>query len=255
MLACTPPPEGAEVAPTSPPAPSEEATVASPQARAIVDAADRTVEDRSIDAGRHPAELLTFLGIQPGARVGELLVGAGYTAELLGRAVAPSVVVYAENPRFALEGSDTAWTARLARTGAKTLVRVDRELEDPLPSEARELDMVIVNQIYHDTVWLGVDRKKMNAAVFAALKPAGKYVVIDHSARPGTGLTDVQTLHRIDEQTVRAEIESAGFQLERRSAFLRNPGDTRDWSDGPRAPAYRRGTSDRFALMFVKRTR
>ena len=48
-------------------------------ARAIVDAPDRTDEDRGFDSERHPAELLDFLGIVPGMRVGELLAGAGYT--------------------------------------------------------------------------------------------------------------------------------------------------------------------------------
>ena len=39
---------------------------------------------------------------------------------------------------------------------------------------------------YHDTVWMGVDRDKMNKAVFDALKHGGQYVVVDHSALEGT---------------------------------------------------------------------
>ncbi len=35
-------------------------------ANAVVAAADRSPEDRALDAGRKPVELLTFLGIQPG---------------------------------------------------------------------------------------------------------------------------------------------------------------------------------------------
>lgn len=226
--------------------------VASPEARAIVDAPDRTPADRELDAGRHPAELLTFLDVKPGMRVAELVAGAGYTAELLARAVAANGVVYAENPAFVLNLAEGRWKERLAGPAAKTIVRVDRELDDPLSPEAKDLDLVVLNLVYHDTVWLGVNRDKMNCAVLAALKPGGRYAVIDHSARSGTGLAAVQTLHRIDEQTVVAEVEHAGFVLKAASSFLRNPEDHRDWNDSPKMAAARRGTSDRFALIFVK---
>jgi predicted methyltransferase len=234
------------------PAVVETAVVPSTEARAIVDAPDRTDADRKLDGGRHPAELLTFLGVGPGMRVAELLAGAGYTAELLARAVTPNGIVYAENPKFILNRAEAAWAERLARPANKSVVRVDRELDNPLPPEANNLDLVLVNLVYHDTVWLGVDRNKMNGAVFAALKSGGTYAVIDHSARTGRGFADVQTLHRIDEQSVRAEVERAGFVLRGAGQFLRNPGDARDWNDSPVAAAERRGTSDRFALLFAK---
>jgi predicted methyltransferase len=226
----------------------------SPAARAIVDAPDRTDTDREFDAERHPAELLDFLRIIPGMRVGNLLAGAGYTTELLARAVAPGGRVYAENPRFILDRGENAkaWAERLARPAMKTVVRVDRELDDPFSPEAKELDLVVINLVYHDTVWLGVDRDKMNAAVFDALKKGGRYAVIDHGARPGRGLADVQTLQRIDERTVGAEIEKVGFRLLNKDSFLRNPSDTRDWNDAPIVAGGRREQSDRFALMFVK---
>jgi predicted methyltransferase len=94
----------------------------------------------------------------------------------------------------------------------------------------------------------------MNKAVFDGLKPGGVYVVIDSSAKPGTGTADGRTLHRIDEQAVRAEVERAGFKLEAGGDFLRNPEDARDWDSSPAAAASagRRGQSDRFALRFVK---
>jgi predicted methyltransferase len=222
------------------------------QARAVVDASDRVEADRKLDAGRRPAELLTFLGVGPGMRVAELVAGAGYTAELLARAVAPNGVVYAQNPQFVLQGGEGPWRERLARPATKPIVRVDRELDDPLPPEAKDLDLVIVNLVYHDTVWLDVDRDKMNHAVFAALRKGGNYAIIDHSARRGTGFADVKTLHRVDEAAVRAEVERAGFVLKAESNFLRNPSDARDWNDAPVAAGERRGTSDRFALLFGK---
>jgi predicted methyltransferase len=92
----------------------------------------------------------------------------------------------------------------------------------------------------------------MNAAIFAALKPGGVYAVVDHSGRTGTGVTEVQTLHRIEQSVVTAEIESAGFKQIEEGWFLRNPHDSRDWNDAPTAAKERRGTSDRFVLKFVK---
>ena len=88
--------------------------------------------------------------------------------------------------------------------------------------------------------------------VFQALKPGGVFALIDHSGRPGTGTTESQTFHRIDEKVVREEIERAGFKFGGEASFLRNPADTRDWNDAPSAAADRRGTSDRFVYKFVK---
>jgi predicted methyltransferase len=134
----------------------------------------------------------------------------------------------------------------------KNAVRVDRELDDPLPPEAKNLDAVFMVLFYHDTVWQKADRDRMNRAVFQALKPGGVFAIIDHSGRPGTGTTETQTLHRIEEKVVREEIERAGFKLAGDASFMRNPADARDWNDAPRAAADRRGTSDRFVLKFVK---
>ncbi len=225
---------------------------ASPRARQIVQAPDRSDADRQLDSGRRPAELLTFLGVQPGMRVGELIAGAGYTAELLARAVAPNGVVYAENPAFVLREVERPWSERLSKPAMKTVVRADRELDSPFPPEASNLDLVVINLVYHDTVWLGIDRDQMNHAVFATLKSGGRYAVIDHSAVHGSGFADVKTLHRVDEAAVRAEVERAGFRLQTADSFLRNPSDMRDWNASPEAAGSRRGTSDRFALMFVK---
>jgi predicted methyltransferase len=185
--------------------------------------------------------------------VGELIAGAGYTAELLARAVAPTGVVYAENPKVVLVNSGALWSARLERpAAATTIVRVDRELADPLPPDAKELDLVLANLVYHDLDALGVNRQAMNQSIFASLKSGGRYAIIDHSARPGRGFADGATLHRVEEKAVREEVERVGFRFERESLFLRNPADTRDWNASPQAAGQRRGTSDRFALMFVK---
>jgi predicted methyltransferase len=218
-----------------------------------VDAPDRDAADRALDAGRKPAETLAFFGIQPGMRVAELGAGGGYTAELLARAVGPTGTVYGQNTKFILERfAEKPWSERLARAVMKPVVRVDREFDDPLPAEARDLDAVFMVLFYHDTVWMNVDRDAMNRAIFKALKPGGVFAVIDHSGREGTGITETKTLHRIEEKVVREEVVRAGFRLAAEASFLRNPADARDWNDAPTAAGDKRGTSDRFVLKFIK---
>lgn len=225
----------------------------SPALQAVVDASDRNEADRALDKGRHPGELLTFLRLSPGMKVADLGAAGGYTTELLARAVGPAGKVYGQNPKFVLERfAEKPWKERLALPVMKNVVRVDREFSDPLPPEARNLDAVVMVLFYHDTVWLKVDRDAMNHAVLAALKPGGVYAIVDHSGRAGTGITETQSLHRIEETVVRAEVERAGFHFDGAGDFLRNPADPCDWNDAPGGAGGRRGTSDRFALRFVK---
>lgn len=218
-----------------------------------VGAADRSAADRALDAGRHPAETLAFFGIAPGMEVAELGAGGGYTAELLARVVGPDGKVYGQNAPFVLERfAEKPWSERLAKPVMENVVRLDRPFDDPFPPEVRNLDAVLIVLFYHDTVWQKVDRDRMNQAVFRALEPGGVYGIVDHSARPGTGAADVQTLHRVEEKTVREEVEKAGFRLARSADFLRNADDPRDWNASPVAAGERRGESDRFVLLFVK---
>jgi len=220
---------------------------------AIAGASDRTGADRALDPGRKPAAFLRAMDVAPGMKVGELFAGGGYTTELLARAVGPTGHVYAENPKWVLEKfGGKGWADRLARPVNANVTREDTELDAPFPGLDGQLDLVVTNANYHDAVWMKVDRAQMNRAVFAALKPGGRYVVSDSSAKPGTGLADVQTLHRIDEASVTSEVEAAGFKLAGHSDALRNPADTRDWSASPHAAGARRGTNDRFILIFAK---
>lgn len=238
--------------PTSSAAPSDTIEV-SQAIRDVVAAADRTEDDRALDAGRHPAEMLAFFGVEPGMRVAELQAGRGYTAELLARAVGPTGAVYGQNNKFVLEKfAEQAWSERLQKPVNAKVVRVDRELESPIPPDVRDLDVVFLVLFYHDSVWMETDRTKMNTAIFESLKPGGLYAVIDHNAADGAGLAHVKTLHRIEEKTLRAEIESVGFRLARQASFLRNPEDTRDWSASPSQAGERRGESDRFVHAYVK---
>lgn len=261
LSACgAPPPVGPSVPPPQPPPistaaamPAARPVAVPPALQAVVDAPDRAEADRALDKSRHPGEMLAFFGVRPGMKVAELGAGVGYTSELLARGVGPTGRVYGQNSRFILERfAEKPWSARLALPAMKNVVRVDREFDDPLPPEATSLDAVIIVLFYHDTFWMKTDRAAMNRAVLKALKPGGVYGIIDHSGRPGSGVAEAQSLHRIEEAAVRADVEAVGFRYDATGDFLRNPADTRDWNDAPGAAGERRGSSDRFVLRFVK---
>src|SRR4249920_2948715 len=99
----------------------------------------------------------------------------------------------------------------------KNITRVARDYADPVPPDVSNLDIVTIYFSYHDLVHMEVDRSSMNKKVFAALKPGGYYVVADHSAKAGDGLTVAKTLHRIEESALRKEVEAAGRVLATRS--------------------------------------
>ena len=218
-------------------------TAPAPDYQALLAAPDRSEADRATDKRRDPLDLLKFYDLRPGMTVADLGAIGGYNTELLARAVAPGGKVYAQN--------DRAYASRIAERmkapAMKNVIAVARNFDDPLPPEARNLDAVVFNFFYHDTVNMPVDRAKMNRAVFNALKKGGVYIVADHSARPGAGTADTKTLHRIEDATLRREVEAAGFQLAAEGLFLRNPQDPRT---GPvfKSPI----PNDEFVYKFVK---
>ncbi len=240
---------GAKAAPDAAVAGAADAAARADAYQAIADSQDRTADDRNQDGSRKPAEFLRFAEVKTGMHVADLAAGGGYTTELLVRAVGPSGIVFAQNPSFVRDKFvSKTWPERLARPVNKSVVRVDREMDDPLPPEATNLDLVTMAFFYHDTVWLKTDRDAMNRKIFAALKPRGVYLIADHSAKPGAGTTAAESLHRIEEQVVIDEVTRAGFKLESRSKMYENRQDARDWNIFGEG----RGTTDRFVLRFVK---
>lgn len=211
---------------------------------------DRPEEDRVRDANRKPAEILAFFGIQPGQRVAELMTGRGYYIDIIARVVGEYGKAYAQNSPFVLERfAEKPLTKRLQNPALRNVVRLDRELEDPgLPEN---LDAVLMILFYHDTFWQGVDRDRMNKAVFDALRPGGIYGIIDHRAEDGSGDRDVKTLHRVDADLVKKEILRAGFEFDRETLIFKNPKDTRDYSVF-RDVETNRDRTDRFVFRFRK---
>jgi predicted methyltransferase len=219
-----------------------------PDYRNVVVSADRTDADRVLDQRREPQKLLEFYGVRPGMRVLDVSAGRGYNSELLARVVGPKGRVYAQSsPKLMFPAVKAAMEERMKKPVMSNVAYVVRDFEDPAPPEARELDLVTFNFNYHDTVWLGTDRARMNRAVFQALKRGGVYIVADHSARAGAGTGVAKSLHRIEESVVRQEVLAAGFRLAESGDFLRNPEDTRELPVSKNTVR-----NDEFVLKFVK---
>ncbi len=250
------------------------------QIASIIASPDRSEADRTNDLRRKPDQMLAFIGIHPGMIALDLSAGGGYTTELLARAVGPTGRAYGQSqppraigapPRPAMtpEGNSGPQVPTMAsasspppsrRTSAEALAEraknpslsnlysVVRVFEDPIPPElSGKLDLVTLMFNYHDLGHMGIDRSRMNAAVFAGLKSGGLYVIADHAGRPGTGISESGTLHRIEESFLQKEVESAGFKLVEHGDFLRNPMDPRDKNTPEPAQP-----KDEFVLKFAK---
>jgi predicted methyltransferase len=210
----------------------------------------RAAEDKARDAGRKAAAIVTFLGIQPGMTVVDLVAAGGYYTEVMSVAVGPKGHVYAQNSEFVLKmregANDKAITVRLADGRLPNVERLDREIDD-LGLEPGSVDAAITALNFHDiynargpeaaAAFLG--------AVYQILAPGGVFGIIDHAG----GVGDDAELHRIDEALAIEAAKRAGFVVEATSDELRNPDDDR--TRGIFAPGLR-GQTDRFVLRLRK---
>ena len=209
---------------------------------AVVAAPDRSDADRQSDSVRQPLKLLQFIGAMPGWHVLDMAAGAGYSTELMARAIAPDGKVFAQAGRQSDKFAERLKTPAMAN--AELIVTPADNLSNP---SLKNLDLVTFLFGYHDTTFLPVDRAKMDKAIFDALKPGGLLVIADHSAKPEDGANVGKTLHRIAEQTLRSEVEAAGFVFVAEGDFLRHPEDQRA-TPSSQNPA----SVDNFILKFRK---
>jgi predicted methyltransferase len=173
-------------------------------------------------------KLLAFIGARPGMKVLDMGTGAGYSTELMARAVGAGGHVYGQDSSDAGERTRERFDARLKTPAMRNVTRLLRDFDDPVPAEVRDLDLITFLFFYHDTTYMKVDRAVMDKRLFDALKPGGVLIIADHAARPGDGTSVGNTLHRIEENVVRREVEAAGFRFVAEGNFWRNPEDPHD---------------------------
>lgn len=210
---------------------------------------NRPAADIARDAARHPTEMLDFAHIDHGKKVADFIPGGGYFTRLFAVAVKPrgSLVAIVPAAAAAHSPADAATVTALGTNAAYGDITVVSALIDPA---VHDLDVFWTAQNYHDlhnappgTV------EGVNRAAFAALKPGGYYVIIDHAAAAGAPADVTSTLHRIDPAVVKAEVTAAGFVFDGESKVLVNPAD--DHAKAVFDPAIR-GHTDQFAYRFKK---
>lgn len=219
-------------------------------AAALADPA-RPAAERERDGARRPAELLAFAGVRPGMRVGDFVMGGGYMTRLLSAAVGPAGRVYAFQPaEFIAFRSQYGDDQRTVDAAYANVDAVNGPFAAPPFPEP--LDLIVTVQNYHYLYLAPFPEgtgTRGSAALFAALKPGGALIVVDHSAAAGSGTRDADSLHRIDRAAVIATLTAAGFVLEAESDLYARPSDPRTANV---FDASIRGQTDQFTLRFRK---
>ncbi len=201
------------------------------------------------DAGRLPAEVLTLADLNEGDHVAEISTFGQYYTPMLVKAVGPAgkVEMYDMPYLAAFSGGNVGKAGQaFADANENAEYHIVHYSDISFPAG---LDAVYNVLYYHDLEGVDVDTAVMNRKIFSALKPGGKYVIVDHLAEDGSGWRDSTTIHRIGKEAIVDEITAPGFSLLVDSDILANPEDDR--SAMVFSPGMRGGT-DRAVLIFQK---
>src|ERR1700688_492037 len=226
---------------------------------AAVAHAGRSAADLKRDSLDHPADILRLSGIKRGMRVADVLAGDGYYSELASYLVGPKGKVFMLNNAAFDHWSDGPLQARLE---SHRLGNVEHETLDlnHMNLEPGSLDAVFLVKVYHDLYWVDtdgaseglwpkIDTSGVLDQLARALKPGGVLLLVDHSAKPGSGNTVASSLHRIEESYAIKDFESHGFKVAAKSDLLRRPDDARNQVSN-KGPSL--GKTDRFVIVFRK---
>jgi predicted methyltransferase len=221
---------------------------------AAVSDPSRPAEDVARDADRKPAATLAFAGVKPGDKVADYISNSGYFTRLLAGVVGLKGHVYSvELDEIVKEGNGAKGLAGLKDWAqGRANVSIGTEQSTSSPRFPEKLDVFWITLNYHDLhdKFLGpVDIAVFNKAVFAALKPGGVYIILDHVAAPGSAADVTEKLHRIDPAVVRQEVEAAGLRFDGESAILANPTDPHTVAMWDKSV---KGRTDQFLYRFRK---
>ena len=223
----------------------------------------RLPTDIERDSRSKPEAVIPLLNLKPGDTVIDIFAGGGYYSELLasivgsgGEAILHNSLGFEAwginglNDRFA-DDRAPANINRHTRSGVN-LMLTDESVDAALIVMAIH-DLYVIPKRYNGEEYIRTGNPANSSyflgQVFAALKPGGRFVVVDHQGNPDSDLETMTDLHRLDETFIRTEIESHGFVFVASSDALRNPDDDRNrivFDEDLQ------GKTDRFILAFEK---
>jgi predicted methyltransferase len=215
----------------------------------------RSDADRERDLRSHPDVILGLLNIQPGDTVADVLGGGGYYSELIAGVTGSDgeVILHNNTPysKFVMKQLQEKYIDQTVPG-----IRVQFSEVDNLEFSPDSLDAALMVMSFHDLYyvnpergWLHTDVELFLRQLYAAMRPGGRLVIVDHAAFDGTGGTAPQEVHRIDKEFARQEIEQAGFVYMTESDVLRNPEDDKSKMVFDKSV---RGKTDRFAMVFSR---
>ncbi len=217
-----------------------------------VENSERPEKDQNRDANRLPVETLTFFGLRKDMTVIDILPGGGYYTRIL----AP--VLKKQGQLYLAVGTDyTQKKLDLEKDFKKVkVIAEDAKINRPEGERFYSLGEVDFGKVEADMVTNfralhlhnAEHRKRLNKAIYNALKPGGIYAVIDHTARHGEPETD-ENRRRLDPVVAIMEIQAAGFKLVDMSTMHYRPQDDLTLEVGNDKV---KGQTDRWTLKFKK---
>lgn len=212
----------------------------------------RTTADRDRDSNRLAPEAIEFMGLKDDMRVFEFAPGNGWYTKIL----AP---VLKDKGHLSI-GYPAKWLVYLEELMAapqmEKVHQVDLAMDwdeeklvyvfEGMDFQTSKLDMFLNIREYHNLH--GEERAEFDQTVFNALKPGGRYVVIDHTRRHMEP-DNPENWRREDPIAVLTEVLRAGFELEKSSDMFYRPDDTLAYEVGRKTVT---GNTDRFFFVFRK---
>jgi arsenite methyltransferase len=161
------------------------------------------------DKWQQPEKVIASLQLQPGACVADLGSGGGYFTFRLAKAVGPTGHVYAVDVD---QGLIDYIADRARDEGADNISVILAKYEDPLLPEGG-VDLIFTSNTYHHLEERVVYFR--NARKY--LRPEGRVAIIELA---GKGWFDSWFGHWTSSETIRAEMEAAGYHLQHEYTFL-----------------------------------
>lgn len=163
------------------------------------------VESREVYSERHA--ILAACNVQPGMRVADVGSGTGLYTFLFADAVGPAGWVYGVDiaPRFVEHVRELAVSGQVKNVSS--VLGAGRSITLPPAS----VDLVYTCDTYHHFEY----PRPVLDSIRRALTPGGRFVVVDFERIPGVSREWILGHVRAPKETVRAEIEGAGFAFVR----------------------------------------